>query len=327
MLQSLRVEGGNEASWSNDLRAAVEESMKRDVYCRFNVFDIQSIDEKTNSITAKLYLELAWEEQSLRPSEMISDWSTIWTPTPIFQNRLGEFEEIKAPWVVIDEDYSKKFEKTMICWRTIVRGSFQQQFDFEFFPFDLQRLRVVIEMSVPDVRIKRNREYPSQVSVEQFGIKAAWKCHFEEVKVEEDRSGPKGNYARVVLKVKAERQPEYWVVNVGLLMFAIVSLGFTTFALPTSDTSDRLQLVLTLFLTAVAYKLLIAERLPDLPYLTLLHKYVLLGIGILCFRTSLLTANHPLSTIMTLLSISATIASCLKDKFIMILFLSLVQRI
>ena len=77
--------------------------------------------------------------------------------------------------------------------------------------------------------------------------------------------------------------------------------GFTLYGVPIEDLGDRLRpiarsthvptdpnpvtlplpsppsIVLTLVLTAVAFKLLLAEKLPDLPYLTFLDKCPLVG--------------------------------------------------
>jgi hypothetical protein len=55
----------------------------------------------------------------------------------------------------------------------------------------------------------------------------------------------------------------------------IQTLSFTAFWLePIQELSDRLQVVLTLLLTVVAFKLMIKEQLPSVPYMTDLDKYI-----------------------------------------------------
>ena len=58
-------------------------------------------------------------------------------------------------------------------------------------------------------------------------------------------------------------------------MFLIVSLGFPCLLIQGRDLGERLGLILTLLLTAVAYKNQISEHLPKCPYLTHLDKYVI----------------------------------------------------
>jgi len=58
-------------------------------------------------------------------------------------------------------------------------------------------------------------------------------------------------------------------------MIVINGLALGAFAVPRSDTADRMSVSMTMVLTAVAFKLQIADSLPDLSYLTLLDGWVL----------------------------------------------------
>ncbi|GFO42102.1 gamma-aminobutyric acid receptor subunit gamma-2 [Plakobranchus ocellatus] len=63
------------------------------------------------------------------------------------------------------------------------------------------------------------------------------------------------------------------LVNLGALQFLILALTLTLLAVdPTLN--DRLIMLLTLFLTAVAFKLVIKSSLPNISYLTYLDMYV-----------------------------------------------------
>jgi FtsH-binding integral membrane protein len=94
--------------------------------------------------------------------------------------------------------------------------------------------------------------------------------------------GQEGERPRLQVVLNAKRIPYYFIANIGIMMFLIVSLAFTMFALPVVQLADRLNVVMTLVLSAVAFKLLCAEQLPELPYLTALDRYVLWGLGVLC---------------------------------------------
>ena len=58
------------------------------------------------------------------------------------------------------------------------------------------------------------------------------------------------------------------------LTFLMTSLSFCVYAVEISDFENRMPLVLTLLLTVVAFKLSIADVLPNLPYSTLLDYYI-----------------------------------------------------
>ena len=54
------------------------------------------------------------------------------------------------------------------------------------------------------------------------------------------------------------------------LQFLIDILSFTAFSMDSSSPSGRLSVTLTLLLTAVAFKIVLAQSLPTISYLTLL---------------------------------------------------------
>jgi len=58
-------------------------------------------------------------------------------------------------------------------------------------------------------------------------------------------------------------------------MGCISLLGLTSFALTQDDLGDRLNLLITLILTAVAFGVIVTSSLPNVPYLTYLDKYIL----------------------------------------------------
>ncbi len=78
-----------------------------------------------------------------------------------------------------------------------------------------------------------------------------------------------------------ERIPDYFITNVVIPLFIIVGLAFVSFALPLTQLNDRLSVILTMVLTSVAFKYVVAGYLPKVSYLTLLDKYVLISFVVL----------------------------------------------
>ena len=92
-----------------------------------------------------------------------------------------------------------------------------------------------------------------------------------------DKSDSTSDQVRPVLLMSmvTQRKPFYFVWNIVVphLLINLMSLG--VFAIPSTDTADRLSVSLTMVLTAVAFKLQVASDLPDLSYFTLLDYFIL----------------------------------------------------
>ncbi|GMF35003.1 unnamed protein product [Phytophthora fragariaefolia] len=87
-----------------------------------------------------------------------------------------------------------------------------------------------------------------------------------------------GDKKGIRFEMMLERRPGYYVTNVAIPAGIITYLCFISYA-PLSngslmDTGDRLQIVLTLLLTAVTFKSEVASLTPQISYFTTLDKYV-----------------------------------------------------
>ena len=62
--------------------------------------------------------------------------------------------------------------------------------------------------------------------------------------------------------LRVSRLPLYYLYNIVGVMLMLSVLGFTAFSLPRRDLSDRLNIVLTLLLTTVAFKFVVTDMIP-----------------------------------------------------------------
>jgi hypothetical protein len=65
--------------------------------------------------------------------------------------------------------------------------------------------------------------------------------------------------------------------NITLSLFLIQSLTVTVWGLAPADFHDRSQNVLTIMLTVVAFKYMVSDRLPAVPYMTVMDVYIITG--------------------------------------------------
>ena len=108
-------------------------------------------------------------------------------------------------------------------------------------------------------------------------------------------SRSKSSYAMIVLRLKVKRRWKVFFANIVFIMACISFLGLTSFALTEEDLGDRLNLLITLILTAVAFGVIVTASLPNVPYLTYLDKYILCQYMFLVFlmgETALLRRGH-----------------------------------
>jgi hypothetical protein len=91
---------------------------------------------------------------------------------------------------------------------------------------------------------------------------------------------------RVTFALMLERKSAYYMTNVVIPSAAITYLCFISYAplddRSLMDTSDRLQIVLTVLLTAVTFKSQVAELIPQVSYFTWIDKYVFFCFVVAC---------------------------------------------
>jgi hypothetical protein len=82
-----------------------------------------------------------------------------------------------------------------------------------------------------------------------------------------------------------ERNPRFYVVNYILLLFAISSCAAAAWSVPFQQPEDRLALDVTLLLTSVAFKQVLAGTVPPISYLTRLDVYAFGSFAFLLIAT------------------------------------------
>ena len=218
--------------------------------------------------------------------------ATAFAPRLRFSNAIDEKDS--EMWYVFYEAVSAKSEPQLIvCLRWSATITFQTRFNLKEFPLDRQPLIMELRSNqqIADeskdsfcVRLKENTnpEYRSFCNTANFALDSSYALD-EIVSFESDETGPhesaqQAQYSVLRMTLEIERQPHYWVNNVFFPMFVIVSSGFASFFVPRTELADRSSITVTLLLALVAFKLVIADKLPHLSYSTHIDRYV-----VLCF--------------------------------------------
>ena len=90
------------------------------------------------------------------------------------------------------------------------------------------------------------------------------------------------SYEDVAWSVHLQRNGVFYIYKGILPLLAGVLFGFLSFVISPDELSARLQIQVAIFLTCFAIQWLITERLPRIPYLTILDHFVFAAVSTLC---------------------------------------------
>lgn len=171
------------------------------------------------------------------------------------------------------------------------KGTFREVQEVDSFPFDEQEVRVRFRFS--DIYRLMNHHFEKS---HWFGYAQSTEFTFAKKlkdgtpEIEEDfyyfRSiGSGRKYPLYAITVTLQRRWMYYIWNLFLFIFLLVLLGCCVFLAEASQDAviDREGLVLGIFLTFAAFKFVIAEKIPQVSYLTSLDKYLLLALFLSTF--------------------------------------------
>eukprot|EP01084_Bolivina_argentea_P145746 255388_1 len=171
--------------------------------------------------------------------------------------------------------------------RLEVDATFCEELELENFPVDCQDFSVVMRegwgtkraLFVPEVRTKKGKPSDFARVDPSFSVLDEWEFHNSRIEFRssdpvESRSG--AAYFMLTIRFKMRRRYSVYLWNIVLYMFFITLMSLSCFSLNDVDiVGERMGLAVTLLLTAVAFQDIVFEELPNVAYLTLLHKYII----------------------------------------------------
>ena len=275
------------------MSAIAENDDQSAVGIKLTVHGISNIDQVAGTFCTDVTLHMWWLESELKSRcakleadvVPISDKECL-VPHFHFENSLSvEPVEPDEPETI---ELRKKFPPGLVHWERRMRCVLKERFELAEFPFDVQVLSIVIR-SNSKADLARNRYFvllrpDSAKLASSVGVAlkpsvalTEWFIYRPNAEATNDKNS-KPNF-RVHLVVR--RKHFYYSFNVIGMMGAITTLGFTTAAQPPAEFADRCTVTLTLLLTAVAFKLVIADSLPKVAYVTKLDAYISSGFVLL----------------------------------------------
>eukprot|EP00004_Rigifila_ramosa_P003941 TRINITY_DN1428_c0_g1_i8.p1 TRINITY_DN1428_c0_g1~~TRINITY_DN1428_c0_g1_i8.p1 ORF type:complete len:245 (+),score=41.47 TRINITY_DN1428_c0_g1_i8:509-1243(+) len=169
--------------------------------------------------------------------------------------------------------------------------------ELSMFPFDFQDLplRFRTRVEADKIELIPVEHYQQSTPLEPSGlpngsvppsrwVQQGWKnlgTRSSEVISRAEASSSGREYPIWQINTQVARNSGYYISNMYFPLFLVVWLAFAAFAIPPTDLADRLTVVLTLLLTAVAFKYIVAQSLPMISYLTMVDTYIVWSLLVL----------------------------------------------
>lgn len=242
----------------------------RRVSVGFHLVSIPTINEPEETFTAICHLHLRWKDPALVSPEgkrtfLIGDraderMEDIGRPGIAFVNETAP-AEVKHVTVLISPDgtveYDREFEVTL-----------RSEFNLHTFPFDWQTLQIEIEsFAFPASELLLvpafDKMNSGRIRLPQWEVgRLSWKTEMIEHAVEHEK------YHRLFIMLDITRKPGFYVWQVFVPLFILILIASTVFFLPSEDLADRISVITTSLLTAVALSYTVRTDIPKVSYLT-----------------------------------------------------------
>ncbi|KAI8478523.1 hypothetical protein Bbelb_437530 [Branchiostoma belcheri] len=278
------------------------------VHIRCFIVQVGQIDTLKEEFTCDAVVEALWEEPQLNGATAEDiHWDDQWDPRIVFFNAVS-VDRLEKQRVFFKGSSGQPWVRLTMH----VKGTFKVAMHLFNFPFDHQELKIELmsDWSDKHMILCPYLDEKDAISTSTFTGGDEWYLHAHMMtcqgKTETEITGPDTIFPTYDVIINVTRRWTYYFWNIFVIMFLILLLTFSSFALAPDSLDSRLDVTLTLLLTSVAFKLVLAQRLPTISYLTLL--------------TVAQCSLHVLT-----MSVSSLVLSCLHHRDIYILAVLTVQ--
>ncbi|XP_041367944.1 acetylcholine-gated ion channel acc-4-like isoform X2 [Gigantopelta aegis] len=260
-----------------------------EVKCTFQ--KIGDVDTVTQEFEAEGFIQSKWEEPLLdhiqEKNIQSFDANKFWDPQLVILNVIGDLYQDHKSYTVRLHEPGYDHALIIQFWR--FKGKFQEYFELEHFPFDVQDLTIQLssDRRTEQIHIIEDEQELSAVNINMFLDCQEWSI-YEHVELIQDISTREFSrhidHSVLHILIRVRRKSGCYLWNVVFIMFMIKLLTFATWGI-NPDIPDRVMLIATLFLTAVTFKFVVSSSLPVISYLTYLDKYILLSLVFLLLQS------------------------------------------
>ncbi len=250
------------------------------------VVDIDNIDGANQSFTANVYLGLRWKDKRLAHEGSVRTipLEETWNPRMIIVNRGGIVQKSLPDVVEIASDGT-------VTYRQRYTGPLSQPLKLSKFPFDQHdfaiqfvaagytsdEIEFIPDTSIPGIPTPGGGIY-HELSLPDWHI-------LKYQAVTRGYEAIKGRTAAgFAFEFTAKRYASYYVWQVIVPLILIVMMSWGAFYIDPTNAGAQIGVATSSMLTLIAYRFMLGNLIPRLPYMTRLDRFTL-GSTILVFLT------------------------------------------
>ncbi len=273
---------------------------------KMGIIDIPVIDEPMETFDIDSYLFLEWNDHSAYekysvnqefPEDRYTFYSTSnvqaalreigWPEVIQFTNQVGT-REILSSYLYIESNgkitYYERFQ-----------GTFHSKYELKKYPFDTQKLNILIESAYYDATIMQfDKPFPegsSKISLYESPIEQLSEgevFELEEWYLDDNIDIEVGEYVASVsersfsymsINIPADRKAGFHIWKIFLPLVLIIGISWSVFWIWSENVGSRLSVSVIGFLTAISFNFFVSSNLPKISYLTFMD-YCIIGIYI-----------------------------------------------
>ena len=156
----------------------------------------------------------------------------------------------------------------MIMWNYATKATFKEIFHVRHFPFDDHRLRIELQQDSSrtwdtfDLTVCNVLMHRTALEQQEWTIRSP--------KVMRGSPSHRTSYVHLTIS----RKSSYYTTNIFAIVVMIAFMSFFCFLVPVEEIANRVNIVITLILTTVAFKFSISNSVPKVGYSTHLDTYL-----------------------------------------------------
>ena len=253
-----------------------------EVQASLRLLDITEVNDGTETFQFSGILLLTWmdERQRFDPAVagtqekvytgayQVNELAPAWYPQVVLVNQAGLFE-LRGVSLRVKPDGSSTLAQ-------MLDANVQSTFNMRRYPFDSQSLEAVFEVlgfDNSDVIFASKPETPER---------QPYDIHLSEWRLTDSHVSTGPERATLRLTIDLQRKPFFVIRMAAFPLLVIVVLSWSVFWMERSSLGDRINVSFIGILAAVAYMIVIAELLPHISYLTVLHAFISFSFLCMC---------------------------------------------
>lgn len=266
----------------------------------FYLLNLASVNERTESFEADLYLQFTWSDPRLAftpkgggkaPRILVekdaeSALNTIWWPEMEFVNAVSP--QVKNRSLTLSPDGTVTYQLGM-------SSQFRSRYDFRRFPFDQQELEVRLQSFTYD-----NAAVRFVVDSSMKGFAGGDIC--DDLRVTGVRTACRiarppglGNaYSEFAAFISVSRNAAFYIWRIFFPTILIMAMSFTVYFIRIPELKDRVAISLSCMLACIATQFAISFNIPKISYLTVVDKVYLVTYACIAFGVGVSVVEHTL---------------------------------